>query len=102
MSAIAWEVRSFALRPSGESFFHQTEGATTTPGRARSETAALRVYEPRSLKTRTRSPLAIPRARASSGWISSRGSFSEASANGRFAKLEFRKLRQGGEMNAKG
>jgi len=28
-----WEVTLFALRPSGECFFHQTEGATTTPAR---------------------------------------------------------------------
>ena len=33
MSASACEVTSFALRPSGASFFHHTEGATTTPGR---------------------------------------------------------------------
>ena len=57
---------------------------------------------PRSLKMRTRSPVAMPRARASSGWISSRGVFSSATNAGRLANDELRKLRAGGEMNASG
>jgi hypothetical protein len=37
------EVTLFALRPSGEYFFHQTEGATTTPGRGLPFTRARKV-----------------------------------------------------------
>ena len=34
MSVRRWLVSSFALRPSGASFFHQIDNATTTPRRA--------------------------------------------------------------------
>src|SRR6266568_4627791 len=52
---------------------HQIESAMTTPQRARSVTRAVSTSAPRSLNTRMRSPVAMPRAAASSGWISRRG-----------------------------
>ena len=64
-SVSACDVTAFALRPSGASFCHQIDGATATPGRARSLTRAVAVKLPRSLKMRTASPSLIPRAAAS-------------------------------------
>ena len=59
---------SFAFLPSRVSFFHQTESATTTPGRARSLTRARSSSDPRSLNTRTKRAVDdTPRAPASSG-----------------------------------
>src|SRR5207249_8348899 len=94
--------QTFALQPSAVSFLHHTESATTTPSRALSLTRALAVSEPRSLKTRTASPFAIPRAEASPGWISRPGSPASAIAKGMLAKDELRKCRLGGEMIASG
>ena len=92
-SVSAWLVTLFAFVPSGESFFHQIDGATTTPGRVRSVTRAVAVNAPRSLKIRTRSPVAMLREIASSGWMSRCGVFSSATKLGRFANDELRKLR---------
>src|SRR2546427_11927620 len=102
MSVSACEVSSLALRRSDVSFLHHTESATTTPSRALSLTRALAVSEPRSLKTRTTSPFAIPRAAASPGWISRLGSPASAIAKGMLAKDELRKFRFGREMIASG
>src|SRR5215471_10282965 len=91
-----------ALVPSGESLRHQIDKATTTPGRVLSVTRAVRTSDPRSLKTRTRSPAATPLALASSGWISNRGTPSDSVNTGRLAKVELSALRAGGEMIASG
>src|SRR5437879_12379583 len=95
MSVSACEVKSFALRPSAVSFLHHTESATTTPSRALSLTRALAVSEPRSLKTRTASPFAIPRAEASPGWISRLGPPASATAKGELAEYDLRTCRCG-------
>ena len=102
MSVSAWLVTSFALRPSRVSFFHQIDSATTQPGRARSVTRACNSKLPRSLNTRTRAPSVIPRAAASTGWISSAGSPSASRSDATLTNVEFRKLRAGGEMMASG
>src|ERR1700704_6032046 len=102
MAGRAGEVSSLALRRSAVSFLHHTESATTTPSRALSLTRALAVSEPRSLKMRTASPFAIPRAAASLGWISRLGSLASAIAKGMLAKDELRKCRFGGEIIASG
>src|SRR6266545_2515720 len=91
-----------ALVRSGESLRHQIESATTTPDRARSVTRAVRTSAPRSLNTRTWSPLAMPRFRASSGWISRCGVFSLSRNVGRLAKDELSALRAGGEIITSG
>src|SRR5439155_22017088 len=102
MSVSACEVSSLAFLRSAVSFLHHTESATTTPSRALSLTRALAASEPRSLKTLTASPFAIPRAAASRGWISRLGSPASAIAKGILAKDELRKCRFGGEMIARG
>src|SRR5438094_8888282 len=102
MSVSACEVSSLAFLRSAVSFLHHTESATTTPSRALSLTRALAVSEPRSLKMRTASAFAIPRAAASLGWISRLGSPASAIAKGMLAKDELRKCRFGGEMIASG
>ena len=63
------------VRAVGVSFRHQSDTATTQPGRARSVTRARAPKAPRSLKMRSQSPSLIPGA-ASSGWMSRCGSFS--------------------------
>src|SRR2546427_12061400 len=97
MSVSACEVKSFALRPSAVSFLHPTESATTTPSRALSLTRALAGSEPRALKMRTASPVAIPRAGASMGWVSTLGPLGLAIAEGMVAEDELRKGRFGGQ-----
>ena len=67
MSVSSWPVTALALRPPGHILAHQIERPTTTPGRAASETRALARKEPRSLKTRTMPPSAMPRARGVAG-----------------------------------
>jgi len=47
-------------------------GKATTPGRMRRVTRQATRTAPRSLKTLTRSPLRMPRASASAGWMASR------------------------------
>src|ERR1700733_12407092 len=101
MSVRFCEVTSLALVPS-VIFFHQIESATTTPERALSETRALAVKNPRSLKIRTNSPFLMSLTPASSGWISKKGSFSDFRELGKLAKLELRKLCAGGEIIASG
>src|SRR3989442_5304281 len=102
MSVSAWPVTMFALLPSGANLRHQIDSATTTPGRALSVTRAVRTKDPRSLNTRTGSPVAMPRRLASSGWMSSQGVFSWSRNTGRLAKVEFSALRAGGEIIANG
>jgi hypothetical protein len=55
-----------------------------------------------SLNTRTMAPLSMPRAAASSAWISSSGSPSMARRLVTLTKVELRKLRAGGEIIASG
>jgi len=74
----------------------------TTPGRARALTTALQRYSPRSLKTRTVWPSAMPRSSASSACISTSGSPSMSRRLLTLTKLELRKLRAGGEIIASG
>ena len=54
------------------------------------------------MKTRTWSPSAIPRERASSGWSVTLGSPSRRTKAGCAEKVEFRKWCAGGEMKASG
>jgi hypothetical protein len=95
-------VTALAFSPPGASLRHQIDGATTTPGRARSVTSALATNAPRSLCTFTLVPSTMRRGAASSGWISRRGERSSATNDGRFANDELRKLRAGGDMKASG
>src|SRR5438132_918795 len=60
-------VVALQLTRSGVYLFHQIPCVTTTPALTVSPTTARAWKLPRSLKTRTRSPLARPRARASVG-----------------------------------
>ena len=91
MSVSSWLVTAFALRPPGDSFGHQMDRPTATPGRAASDTSARATNEPRSLKTRT---AGRPRCRAraaSSGWTNTIGSLSRRMSVGWAEKVEFRK-----------
>src|SRR5919202_6824057 len=97
MSVSVWEVSWLMFAPPGESLFHQTEGETTTPGRARVVTTARSSHAPRALKARTRSPSEMPRAAASAGLISTKGARSCLGCFGRFAKLELGKACDAGE-----
>jgi hypothetical protein len=54
------------------------------------------------LNTRTTSPVAMPRATASASLISSTGSPSMSRRLCTLTKVEFRKLRAGGEIMASG
>ena len=102
MSVSSWLVTALALRPPGQSLGHQIERPTTTPGRAASETRARARNEPRSLKTRTIAPSAMPRGAASPGWIVTLASPSRRTKTGCAENVEFRKWWAGGEMNASG
>src|SRR5688572_21766531 len=102
MSAVRCEVRSLALRPSGECLRHQTDGATTTPRLGLSFTRARSTWLPRSLYTRTRSPSAMPRGAASAECSSRLGSPSASRKRLRLANEELRKLRTGGERKLSG
>src|SRR5207247_8924620 len=90
------------LTPPGDNLFHQTEGETTTPLRARVVTIARSSHDPRSLKARTRAPSSMPRAAASVGCSSRKGDLSFFKCFGRFAKLEFRKACDAGLISANG
>ena len=79
-----------------------TEGLHTTPGRTSVVTTACATKSPRSLRMRSRAPSAMPRAAASSGWISSLGPPSSARKRAWLAKVELRKLRAGGVISASG
>jgi len=102
MSVSAWLVVALTLRPPALIFCHQMPRAATTPGRTRSPTRATSSTAPRSLYTRTRSPSAMPRAAASSALMSQKGSPSVRDRLAMLTKVEFMKLRCGGEISASG